>query len=200
MGPVPLALPGWCGFGTAVRPSWPAATAMRASNCCSACTGSGRSSAPCCPTWTWCWPRATCASPTRYMELVEDKATARRISTAIKAEWQRAHDALALITGEARAAAVQPGAGAQHRAPLPLPGPAEPPAGGTAAPLPQPRAKPARGSMAWSAAARHPPVDQRHRRGLAQHRLKRCRNSRAPARRVETHRDAAVGPLHHRAA
>jgi phosphoenolpyruvate carboxylase len=34
------------------------------------------------------------------MDLVEDKATARRISTAIKAEWQRAHDALALITGE----------------------------------------------------------------------------------------------------
>ena len=31
--------------------------------CCSACTGSGRSSARCCPTWTWCWPRATCASP-----------------------------------------------------------------------------------------------------------------------------------------
>ena len=37
----------------------------------------------------------------RYMELVEDKATARRISAAIKAEWQRAHDALELITGEA---------------------------------------------------------------------------------------------------
>jgi phosphoenolpyruvate carboxylase len=37
----------------------------------------------------------------RYMELVEDKATARRISAAIKAEWQRAHDALALITGSA---------------------------------------------------------------------------------------------------
>jgi phosphoenolpyruvate carboxylase len=36
----------------------------------------------------------------RYMELVEDKSTARRISAAIKAEWQRAHDALALITGE----------------------------------------------------------------------------------------------------
>jgi phosphoenolpyruvate carboxylase len=38
---------------------------------------------------------------TRYMELVEDKAMARRISSAIKAEWQRAHDALALITGQA---------------------------------------------------------------------------------------------------
>lgn len=36
----------------------------------------------------------------RYMELVEDKATARRVSSAIKAELQRAHDALALITGQ----------------------------------------------------------------------------------------------------
>jgi phosphoenolpyruvate carboxylase len=37
----------------------------------------------------------------RYVELVEDKAVARRIFTALRAEWQRAHDALELITGEA---------------------------------------------------------------------------------------------------
>jgi phosphoenolpyruvate carboxylase len=37
----------------------------------------------------------------RYVELVEDKAAARRIFGALKAEWQRAHDALALITGQA---------------------------------------------------------------------------------------------------
>jgi phosphoenolpyruvate carboxylase len=36
----------------------------------------------------------------RYVELVEDKAVARRIFALLKAEWQRAHDALALITGE----------------------------------------------------------------------------------------------------
>ena len=31
------------------------------------CTASGRSSAPCCPTWTWCWPKSdlalACATP-----------------------------------------------------------------------------------------------------------------------------------------
>ena len=35
----------------------------------------------------------------RYVELVEDKAQAKRIFGLLKAEWQRAHDALALITG-----------------------------------------------------------------------------------------------------
>ncbi len=36
----------------------------------------------------------------RYVELVEDKAQAKRIFALLKAEWQRAHDALALITGQ----------------------------------------------------------------------------------------------------
>ena len=36
----------------------------------------------------------------RYAELVEDKPAAKRIFNALKAEWQRANDALTLITGE----------------------------------------------------------------------------------------------------
>ncbi len=36
----------------------------------------------------------------RYVDLVEDKATGRRIFGLLKAEWQRTHDALALITGQ----------------------------------------------------------------------------------------------------
>ena len=36
----------------------------------------------------------------RYVELVEDKRLGKRIFAAIKAEWQRTHDALSLITGE----------------------------------------------------------------------------------------------------
>ncbi|MDO9283787.1 MAG: phosphoenolpyruvate carboxylase [Aquabacterium sp.] len=36
----------------------------------------------------------------RYVELVEDKRLGKRIFGAIKAEWQRTHDALSLITGE----------------------------------------------------------------------------------------------------
>ena len=31
--------------------------------CCRRCTTTGRSSAPRCRTWTWCWPRATSPSP-----------------------------------------------------------------------------------------------------------------------------------------
>ncbi len=37
----------------------------------------------------------------RYCELVEDPKLAKRIFAAIKAEWERTHDALGLITGEA---------------------------------------------------------------------------------------------------
>ncbi len=36
----------------------------------------------------------------RYVELVEDKAVAKRIFSLLKAEWQRARDAVALITGQ----------------------------------------------------------------------------------------------------
>ena len=44
----------------------------------------------------------------RYVELVEDKATARRIFGLLKAEWQRVQDALALITGEPERLASNP--------------------------------------------------------------------------------------------
>ncbi|MBX3638757.1 MAG: phosphoenolpyruvate carboxylase, partial [Rubrivivax sp.] len=37
----------------------------------------------------------------RYVELVEDPRAAKRIFALLKAEWQRTHDALALITGQA---------------------------------------------------------------------------------------------------
>jgi phosphoenolpyruvate carboxylase len=37
----------------------------------------------------------------RYVELVEDKRLGKRIFAAIKAEWERTHEALSLITGEA---------------------------------------------------------------------------------------------------
>ncbi len=37
----------------------------------------------------------------RYCELVEDQKLAKRIFSAVKAEWERTHEALSLITGEA---------------------------------------------------------------------------------------------------
>ncbi|PPE68640.1 phosphoenolpyruvate carboxylase [Caldimonas thermodepolymerans] len=44
----------------------------------------------------------------RYVELVEDRRLGRRIFAAIQAEWQRTHDALALITGEKQRLASNP--------------------------------------------------------------------------------------------
>jgi len=44
----------------------------------------------------------------RYVELVEDKKLGRRIFAAIQAEWQLTSDALALITGEKRRLASNP--------------------------------------------------------------------------------------------
>ena len=95
-----LALPGWCGFGTAIEAfvagderaarvellqrmykQWPFFRTLLSN-------------------LDMVLAKSDLRIAQRYMELVEDKATARRISTAIKAEWQRAHDALALITGE----------------------------------------------------------------------------------------------------
>ena len=37
----------------------------------------------------------------RYVELVEDKRLGKRLFAAIRAEWERTHAALTLITGEA---------------------------------------------------------------------------------------------------
>jgi phosphoenolpyruvate carboxylase len=95
-----VALPGWCGFGSAIDSLRRRRDARRALELLRACTGSGRSSAPCCPTWTWCWPRATCASPRATSSWSRTSKLARRIFAAIRAEWERTHDALALITGE----------------------------------------------------------------------------------------------------
>jgi phosphoenolpyruvate carboxylase len=101
-----VALPGWCGFGSAVEAflaGKPPANARRAARncCCSACTSSGRSSARCCPTWTWCWPRPTWASPRATWSWWKTKSWAKRIFTIIQAEWQRtAARRCRLITGE----------------------------------------------------------------------------------------------------
>ncbi len=51
-----VTLPGWFGFGSAVE-AFLAPDREGGWRCCAACTANGRSSAPCCPTWTWCWPK-----------------------------------------------------------------------------------------------------------------------------------------------
>jgi phosphoenolpyruvate carboxylase len=95
-----VALPGWCGFGTAIETylstdrderlkllqrmhrQWPFFRTLLSN-------------------LDMVLAKSDLRIAARYVELVEDKRLGKRIFAAIKAEWERTHDALALITGEA---------------------------------------------------------------------------------------------------
>jgi phosphoenolpyruvate carboxylase len=96
-----MALPGWCGFGSAIEQwllepkarterlvllqrmhrQWPFFRALLSN-------------------LDMVLAKSDLAIAERYAELVEDRRTARRIFGLIRAEWQRANEALAAITGE----------------------------------------------------------------------------------------------------
>jgi phosphoenolpyruvate carboxylase len=96
-----MALPGWCGFGTAIE-AYLSAGDDRAQR------------VELLQRMHKQWPffrtllsnldmvlaKSDLRIASRYVELVEDKAVAKRIFKLLKDEWQRAHDALALITGQ----------------------------------------------------------------------------------------------------
>ncbi|MBL8351147.1 MAG: phosphoenolpyruvate carboxylase [Burkholderiaceae bacterium] len=95
-----VALPGWCGFGSAIdaylaedrderlkllqrmHKQWPFFRTLLSN-------------------LDMVLAKSDLRIAARYVELVEDKRLGKRIFAAIKAEWERTHDALALITGEA---------------------------------------------------------------------------------------------------
>ena len=95
-----MALPGWCGFGTAIE-SFLA-------------TGDRGARIDLLQRMHKQWPffrtllsnldmvlaKSDLRIAARYVELVEDKAVAKRIFGLLRAEWQRADACLALITGE----------------------------------------------------------------------------------------------------
>ncbi|HSM22961.1 MAG TPA: phosphoenolpyruvate carboxylase, partial [Rubrivivax sp.] len=99
-----MALPGWCGFGSAIEAYLAAAGPDQRTARVELLQRMHRQ-----------WPffrtllsnldmvlaKSDLRIAARYVELVEDKAVARRIFGALRAEWQRANDALELITGEA---------------------------------------------------------------------------------------------------
>jgi phosphoenolpyruvate carboxylase len=97
-----VALPGWCGFGSAIE------SFIAAAN-----TRDERIELLRRMHKQWPFFRTLMSNmdmvlaksdlrlAARYVELVEDKALARRIFAAIRAEWERADAALTLITGEA---------------------------------------------------------------------------------------------------
>ena len=100
-----MALPGWCGFGSAVFEflDGPGSTTTQRSERLALLQRMHKQ-----------WPffrslmsnldmvlaKSDLRVAARYVELVEDKAMGKRIFAAIKAEWERANSALTLITGE----------------------------------------------------------------------------------------------------
>ena len=98
-----MALPGWCGFGSAIEAFLGNAEAGPREQRIELLQRMHRQ-----------WPffrtllsnldmvlaKSDLRIASRYVELVEDKKVARRIFGLLKAEWQRTHDALALITGQ----------------------------------------------------------------------------------------------------
>ncbi len=105
-----VALPGWCGFGSAVQAflgkdeterkerltvlrkmhrQWPFFRTLMSN-------------------LDMVIAKSDLAIAARYADLVEDKKLGKRIFTAIEAEWQRTNEALTLITGEARRLASNP--------------------------------------------------------------------------------------------
>ncbi len=186
-----MALPGWCGFGSAIEPL-PGRRARA--------QGPARAAAAHAP--------AMAVLPHAAVEpghgAREERPAHRR--ALCRSGRGQARGQAHLRRAEARmgtrrrgadadhrrdqAPAVEPGAGALDRAPLPLPRPAEPPAGRAAAPLPP---APRRRARHGPHPARHPHLDQRRRRRPAQYRLRT--HGRACARPC-----AAAGPRALRAA
>jgi phosphoenolpyruvate carboxylase len=99
-----MALPGWCGFGSAIEHFISSAPAAQRPGRIELLQRMHKQ-----------WPffrtllsnldmvlaKSDLRIAARYVELVEDKAQAKRIFAALKAEWQKAQDALVLITGQA---------------------------------------------------------------------------------------------------
>jgi phosphoenolpyruvate carboxylase len=99
-----VALPGWCGFGTAIDAYLASGGPVDRDERLKLLQRMHKQ-----------WPffrtllsnldmvlaKSDLRIAARYVELVEDKRLGKRIFSAIKAEWERTHDALALITGEA---------------------------------------------------------------------------------------------------
>ncbi|MFN9744995.1 MAG: phosphoenolpyruvate carboxylase [Betaproteobacteria bacterium] len=106
-----MALPGWCGFGSGVEAFLAAGGRDGRAERTALLQRMHRQ-----------WPffrtllsnldmvmaKSDLRIAARYVELVEDKATARRIFALLKAEWLRVQDALALITGESERLASNP--------------------------------------------------------------------------------------------
>ncbi len=105
-----VALPGWCGFGSAIE-SYLGGEARQRKERLALLQRMHKQ-----------WPffrtllsnldmviaKSDLAIAARYVELVEDRKLGKKIFALIKAEWQRTNDALSLITGESQRLASNP--------------------------------------------------------------------------------------------
>ncbi len=105
-----VALPGWCGFGSAIEAFLGSEPKARKEKLALLQKMHRQ------------WPffrtllsnldmvlaKSDLGIASRYVELVEDKRLGKRIFGLIQAEWQRTHDALTLITGEKQRLASNP--------------------------------------------------------------------------------------------
>jgi phosphoenolpyruvate carboxylase len=100
-----VALPGWCGFGSAIDDFLGADDGRPARLARLALLQKMHKQWPFFRTLLsnldMVLAKSDLRIAARYVELVEDKRLAKRIFAAIRAEWDRTHQALSLITGEA---------------------------------------------------------------------------------------------------
>jgi phosphoenolpyruvate carboxylase len=180
-----VALPGWCGFGSAVQSFLEADPAQRDARLALLQRMHKQ------------WPffrtllsnmdmvlaKSDLGLAARYTELVPDKRLGKRLFAAIRAEWERTEAALGWITGETRRLESAPSLARSiaHRFPY------LDPLNHLQVELMRRYRNRREGDPPTSAAARHPPVDQRHRRRPAQQRL-----TTAPCPRITPCASAAI--------
>ena len=95
-----MALPGWCGFGSAVQQFVAAGEQAQQLELLRRMHRQWPFFRTLLSNLDMVLAKSDLRIASRYVELVEDKPAAKRIFNALKAEWQRANDTLTLITGE----------------------------------------------------------------------------------------------------
>ena len=95
-----MALPGWCGFGTAIETFLAAADRAERIELLQRMHKQWPFFRTLLSNLDMVLAKSDLRIAARYVDLVEDKAVARRIFNLLRAEWQRADAALTLITGE----------------------------------------------------------------------------------------------------
>ncbi len=96
-----MALPGWCGFGSAIESFLAAGDRAQRVELLQRMHRQWPFFRTLLSNLDMVLAKSDLRIAARYVELVEDKAVARRIFALLRAEWARANDALSLVTGQA---------------------------------------------------------------------------------------------------